>query len=101
MADQSQTHTAPTPVSFDDVSLAHLTFNKTFRVARGAGGSGNASRVIGAVIASVRAAYPQHTLPHDEWMFNNAGGAMGAMTVLHASFSECGGPGHGARALVE
>ena len=36
MADQSQTQTAPTPVSFDDVSLAHLTFNKTFRVTRGA-----------------------------------------------------------------
>ncbi len=36
MADQSQNQTAPTPVSFDDVSLAHLTFNETFRVTRGA-----------------------------------------------------------------
>ena len=36
MADQSQNQTAPTPVSFDDVSLAHLSFNETFRVTRGA-----------------------------------------------------------------
>jgi len=36
MADQSQNQTVPTPVSFDDVSLAHLTFNETFRVTRGA-----------------------------------------------------------------
>lgn len=36
MADQTQTQTVPTPVSFDDVSLAHLTFNETFRVTRGA-----------------------------------------------------------------
>ncbi len=36
MADQTQNQTAPTPVSFDDVSLAHLTFNETFRVTRGA-----------------------------------------------------------------
>ena len=36
MADQTQPQTAPTPVSFDDVSLAHLSFNETFRVTRGA-----------------------------------------------------------------
>ena len=36
MADQTQTQTVPTPVSFDDVSLAHLSFNETFRVTRGA-----------------------------------------------------------------
>lgn len=36
MADQTQTQQAPTPVNFDDVSLAHLTFNETFRVTRGA-----------------------------------------------------------------
>jgi hypothetical protein len=35
MADQTQ-NTVPTPVSFDDVSLAHLTFNETYRVTRGA-----------------------------------------------------------------
>lgn len=32
---ETQTQVAPTPVSFDDISLGHLTFNETFRVARG------------------------------------------------------------------
>jgi len=36
MADQLQNQTVPTPVSFDDVSLAHISFNETFRVTRGA-----------------------------------------------------------------
>ena len=35
MADQTQNETVPTPVSFDDVSLAHLAFNETYRVTRG------------------------------------------------------------------
>jgi C-8 sterol isomerase len=49
----------------------------------------NATRVVAQVIADVRAKYPKHMIPSDEWMFNNAGGAMGSMIVLHASFSEC------------
>ena len=32
---QQQTSQAPTPVSFDDISLDHLSFNETFRVTRG------------------------------------------------------------------
>lgn len=36
MADQTQSETVPTPVNFDDVSLAHLSFNETYRVTRGA-----------------------------------------------------------------
>jgi hypothetical protein len=32
---QQQTSQAPTPVSFDDISLEHLSFNETFRVTRG------------------------------------------------------------------
>ena len=42
-----------------------------------------------AVTAALREAYPQHVVdrPRD-WIFNNAGGAMGQITLLHASITE-------------
>lgn len=47
-----------------------------------------ATEVIAAVIKEVKAEYPSYINDKRGWILNNAGGAMGAMTVLHASFSE-------------
>lgn len=38
--------------------------------------------------AELERRYPGHIVRHREWVFNNAGGAMGQMMVLHASITE-------------
>lgn len=53
-----------------------------------AGPNATADAVVSAVINEVHKAYPDYVVNTGEWLFNNAGGAMGSMTVLHASFSE-------------
>src|SRR5574342_22776 len=53
--------------------------------------------------------YPRHINPRPAWVLNNAGGAMGAMCILHVSLTEyviiCGTPvgteGHTGRFLVD
>ena len=44
--------------------------------------------IFDALVDSLAARYPGHILREDEWIFNNAGGAMGMMRVLHASLTE-------------
>ena len=40
------------------------------------------------LVDRLAAGYPGHILREDQWIFSNAGGAMGMMRVLHASLSE-------------
>lgn len=62
-----------------------------------------------ALVDSLAARYPGHILREDEWIFNNAGGAMGMMRVLHASLTEylilfgspVGTEGHSGRFLAD
>lgn len=52
------------------------------------GANATPEQVISSVIAEVTKVYPLHAVYTNKWIWNNAGGAMGALTVLHASFSE-------------
>ncbi|ODV91053.1 hypothetical protein CANCADRAFT_148155 [Tortispora caseinolytica NRRL Y-17796] len=50
----------------------------------------NATDIVISVSKALHERYPEYVreLNFDEWVFNNAGGAMGAMFVFHASISE-------------
>lgn len=48
----------------------------------------NVNVTISSVVRQLRERYPRHILPNARWMFNNAGGAMGGMLVLHCSLTE-------------
>lgn len=57
------------------------------------GQSQNASYIIGNLLHSMAEKYPDAHLLTDytdtsEWVFNNAGGAMGSMYIIHASLTE-------------
>lgn len=50
--------------------------------------NGGLNATVSSVVAQLTAAHPNHIITDPPWMFNNAGGAMGAMLVLHCSLSE-------------
>ncbi|CCX32483.1 ERG2/sigma1 receptor-like protein [Pyronema domesticum] len=54
-------------------------------------GNGNTTQVMSNLVALLQEEYgSQHVngMEMDKWFFNNAGGAMGSMLILHASISE-------------
>ena len=58
-------------------------------VARGAVAEGGTLRdKVARIRNDLGARYPGHVRMEDEWVFNIAGGAMGQMTILHASITE-------------
>ncbi|KAJ4301420.1 C-8 sterol isomerase [Kalmusia sp. IMI 367209] len=50
---------------------------------------GNDTRaVVDHIVSHLSATHPNHVNLHEEWVFNNAGGCMGAMYLIHASVTE-------------
>ncbi len=64
---------------FDPDELAEIARN-------GVGLTGE--RMFAAVHDALHARYPKHVHPARRWVFNNAGGAMGQIAIVHASLSE-------------
>ncbi|GFZ48307.1 isomerase [Saitozyma sp. JCM 24511] len=74
-------------------SSLHASVLTSLSAASAAGASGNASVIIDTLITQLVADHPQMSFATDyknkrEWVFNNAGGAMGSMFILHASITE-------------
>jgi C-8 sterol isomerase len=60
---------------------------------RAAGQEKNATHVVETLLGNLVQTYPELDLQTDfrnprEWVFNNAGGAMGSMYIIHASITE-------------
>lgn len=78
----------PTNWVFDEKELQRVA--KKGIAAAQAANNNNATggQIIAQVIRAAKERYPNDISVTGEWLFNNAGGAMGSMTILHASFSE-------------
>jgi C-8 sterol isomerase len=65
-----------------DPEVLHAVAKRT--VAAG----GSLDDKVAAIRAELASVYPGHIRPEPEWVFNMAGGALGHMTLLHASLTE-------------
>lgn len=68
-------------------------FQTTMATARAAGQENNATFLVSDLLDELVKVYPDMDLQTDftnkrEWVFNNAGGAMGSMYIIHASITE-------------
>mmetsp|Transcript_34781 Transcript_34781/g.48220 ORF Transcript_34781/g.48220 Transcript_34781/m.48220 type:complete len:214 (+) Transcript_34781:821-1462(+) len=50
--------------------------------------AGDLNQIFDSVVRKLNATHPDYIIDNPKWLFNNAGGAMGSMLVLHCSFSE-------------
>lgn len=94
---------------YDPQTLQLLAQQGIRRANNAHAGQPTAEQVVEEVIQSVLTQYPATTRYTGRWLWNNAGGAMGSMTVLHCSFSEyliifgtpVGTEGHTGRHMAE
>ncbi|KAI5852600.1 ERG2/sigma1 receptor-like protein [Morchella snyderi] len=73
---------------FDPAKLQELSQNS---IAKYGGPGGNTTLLLEDLVEGLRTEYGDkhvNKLSKEEWFFNNAGGAMGAMIILHASITE-------------
>lgn len=68
-------------------------FQKTMTSVRAEGRENNATYLVETLLDNLVEVYPDLDLQTDfrnpsEWVFNNAGGAMGSMYIIHASITE-------------
>ncbi|KAI0566220.1 Sigma1 receptor like protein [Gracilaria domingensis] len=69
-----------TPESMADIARTALSYSQSI--------NGTIETTIDHVIKQLRDTYPKYILDNPPWLFNNAGGAMGSMLVLHVSLVE-------------
>ena len=71
--------------------------------------AGDTNLLMANIAADLEKEYPGHVRLEEQWVFNNAGGAMGSMWILHGSLTEyviffgtpIGTEGHSGRFLAD